>query len=128
MNKKLPDSYVENRKSKSYPTEIGSPNFRLDDIDLFKSNQSVKLSNFYNQKFEQIKSEYLNLLEDIKTNERIYKSKYSFEPIVGNVYHLYLNSEGCEFLSIIAPDEWKNKKFIGSYLFDTDGRWIIVNK
>jgi hypothetical protein len=63
-------------------------------------------------------------MKDIEVNERLYNCKYSFEPIVGQTYHLYLKDDGTEFLSIISPEEWKNKTFIGSYLFDSDGRWI----
>jgi len=122
--KKLPDSYVVDRKLKSYPTEIGSINFKVDDIELFNKNKTTKLKNYYNQKFEEIKQEYNKLMDDIDVNERLYNSKYSFEPIVGHTYHLYLDDKGSEFLSIIAPNEWKNKSFIGSYLYDSDGRWI----
>ena len=34
--KKVPDSFVEDRRLKSYPTEIGSQKFSPDDIQLFK--------------------------------------------------------------------------------------------
>jgi hypothetical protein len=122
--KKLPDSYVVNRRLKTYPTEIGSLNFKVDDIELFKINKTSKLKNFYNQKFEEIKKEYISLMNDIEVNERLYKCKYSFEPIVGQTYHLYLKDDGTEFLSIISPEEWKNKSLIGSYLYDSDGRWV----
>ena len=122
--KKLPDSYVVDRKLKSYPTEIGSLNFKSDDIELFKINKTSKLKNFYNQKFEEIKQEYISLMNDIEVNERLYNCKYSFEPIIGQTYHMYLDDLGNEFLSIIAPNEWKKKTFIGSYLYDSDGRWI----
>jgi hypothetical protein len=122
--KKLPDSYVVDRRLKTYPTEIGSLNFKTDDIDLFKINKTSKLKNFYNQKFEEIKKEYISLMNDIEVNERLYKCKYSFEPIVGQTYYLYLKEDGTEFLSIISPEEWKNKSLIGSYLYDSDGRWV----
>ena len=124
MEKKLPDSYVVDKRLKSYPTEIGSLNFKADDIDLFKLNKTSKLKNFYNQKFEEIKKEYISLMNDIEVNERLYKCKYSFEPIVGQTYHLYLKDDGTEFLSNISPEEWKSKTLIGSYLYDSDGRLI----
>ena len=44
--KKLPDSYVVDRRLKSYPTEIGSINFKVDDIELFKKNKTSKLKNY----------------------------------------------------------------------------------
>jgi hypothetical protein len=123
-DKRLPDSYVQDRRLKSYPTEIGSINFNGDDIDLFKMSKASKLKNYYNQKFEEIKKEYIKLMEDIDINDRLYNCNYSFNPIVGQTYHLYLDKTGSEFLSIIAPDEWVNKTFIGSFLYDSDGRWV----
>ena len=33
---KRPDNFVEDKIVKSYPTEIGSQNFKPDDISLFK--------------------------------------------------------------------------------------------
>lgn len=122
--KKLPDSYVVDRRLKTYPTEVGSVNFKTDDIDLFKQNKTSKLKNYYDQKFDELRLEYLKLMNDIDVNERLYNCKYNFEPIIGQTYHMYLDDLGNEFLSIIAPNEWKKKTFIGSYLYDSDGRWI----
>jgi hypothetical protein len=124
--KKLPDSYVVNRSLKSYPTEIGSINFKVDDIELFKKNKTSNLKNYYSQKFNELRDEYLRLMDDIDVNERLYNCKYSFEPIVGHTYHLYLDDKGSEFLSIISPEEWKNKSYIGSYLYDSNGRWLKI--
>ena len=122
--KKLPDSYVVDRRLKSYPTEIGSINFKVDNIELFKMNKTSKLKNYYNQKFDEIREQYLKLMDDIDINERLYNCKYSFEPITGQTYHLYFDDKGSEFLSIISPEEWKKKSFVGSYLYDSDGRWV----
>lgn len=122
--KKLPDSYVVDRRLKTYPTEVGSVNFKTDDIDLFKQNKTSKLKNYYDQKFDELRLEYTKLMNDINVNERLYNCKYNFEPIIGQTYHMYLDDLGNEFLSIIAPNEWKKKTFIGSYLYDSDGRWI----
>ena len=121
---KLPDSYVVDRRLKTYPTEVGSVNFKVDDIDLFKNEKTSRLKGYYAQKFDEMKEEYLKLMDDIEINERLYKCKYSFEPVVGNEYHLY-SDNGSEFLSIISPIEWKNKfEFIGTFRFGSDGRWI----
>lgn len=126
MEKKLPDSYVVDRQLKTYPTEIGSLNFKVDDISLFKKNKTSKLKNYYEQKFEELRQQYINLMNDIDINERLYNCKYSFEPIIGQTYHMYLDDSGNEFLSIISPNEWDKKTFIGSYLYDSDGRWLVV--
>ena len=76
----------------------------------------------------EIKNEYIKLMEDISINEKIYKAKYSFQPIIGQDYFLYLNELGEEFLSIIAPQEWGRKKFehLGTFQLQTDGRWVEI--
>ena len=120
---KLPDSYVVDRRLKTYPTEVGSVKFKVDDIDLFKNEKASKLKTYYSQKFDEMKEEYLKLMDDIEINERLYKCKYNFEPVVGSEYYLY-SDNGSEFLSIISPTEWKNKfEFVGAFRLGSDGRW-----
>jgi hypothetical protein len=124
MDEKKPDSYVFDRSLKTYPTEIGSQPFMPDEIDLFKLDKSNKLKHHYVSKFEELKSEYQRLMEDISMNERIYQSSYNFPPIVGQIYYLYKKENDDEFLSIISPIEWNNRyQIIGSYQLQTDGRW-----
>lgn len=129
MEEKLPDYYVENRSIKQYPTEIGSQPFKPDEIELFKIDKTNKLKTHFSTKFNELKQQYEELMEDIKMNERIYKSKYSFTPIVGQEYYLYYDDKGGEFLSIITPTEWKNKfELIGVYQLNTDSKWVEITK
>lgn len=123
--KKLPDSYVPDRRLKSYPTEIGSQKFSPDDITLFKIEKTNKLKHHYTSKFEEIQREYQNLMNEISINERLYLAKHNFEPIPGHSYYLY-QKETEEFLSIISPEEWRNKYiYVGKFKFLSDGRWEI---
>ena len=128
-DKKLPDSFVADRYKKSYPTEIGSQVFVPDEIELFKIEKTNKLKHHFVSKFDEIKNEYKKMMESININERIYSSKFNFQPIVGQVYYLYTKESG-DFLSIISPTEWNGRfELIGSYQLQTDGIWIekIVN-
>lgn len=126
MEEKLPDSFVHNRSSKEYPTEIGSQKFSPDNIELFKLEKTSKIKKYYTQKFQELSSQYESLLEDIRLNEMIYSSKINFEPVVGEFYFLYKKEEG-NFLSLISPTEWKNNyEFIGKFQYQSDGRWIEI--
>lgn len=51
-------------------------------------------------------------IEDrLKISYEIYKTKFNFEPVVGQDYHLYVK-KGNKVLSLIGPDEWgKNMPF-----------------
>jgi hypothetical protein len=122
--KKVPDSFVEDRRLKSYPTEIGSQKFSPDDIQLFKIEKTSKLKHHFSSKFSELQSEYKKLIEEININERLYLAKHSFEPIPGKSYHLYIKENG-EFLSLISPKEWGDRfEYVGSFEFLSDGRWI----
>ena len=123
--KKVPDSFVEDRRLKSYPTEIGSQKFSPDDIQLFKIEKTSKLKHHFSSKFSELQSEYKKLIEEININERLYLAKHSFEPIPGKSYHLYIKENGEEFLSLISPKEWGDRfEYVGTFEFFSDGRWI----
>ncbi len=122
--KKLPDSFVVDRYKKTYPTEIGSQVFVPDEIELFRIEKTNKLKHHFVSKFEEIKTEYKKMMESINLNERIYASKFNFQPIIGQVYYLYVK-DGEDFLSIISPSEWNNRfELVGVYQLQTDGIWI----
>jgi hypothetical protein len=122
-DKKIPDSYVPDRRLKSYPTELGSQNFSPDNITLFKIEKTNKLKHHYTSKFEEIQKEYQKLMNEISINERLYLAKHNFEPIPGQSYYLY-GKETEEFISIISPEEWRNRyQYIGKFQFLSDGRW-----
>ena len=124
---KRPDNFVEDKIVKSYPTEIGSQNFKPDDISLFKLEKTTKIKKYYSTKFEEIANQYESLMKDIQINERLYKSNHNFEPVTGEIYNLYKKESGEEFISIISPEEWKSKfEFIGKFQFTSESRWVEV--
>ena len=128
MEKKLPDSYVPERRLKEYPTELGSQNFSADNISLFKVEKAHKLKNHYSSKFDELQKEYKKLIDEISTNERLYLAKHNFEPIPGHSYFLY-QKETEEFISMISPEEWGNRyQYIGKFQFLSDGRWIEISE
>ena len=80
--------------------------------------------------FEREKSEIIEKIEKLYKEYydsiMVWESKISFEPIVGNEYYLYEFEQG-KTLSLISPEEWNNSKyFIGSYILNSDRKWIKV--
>ena len=61
-------------------------------------------------------------MEEYEWNQLVYNAKFSFEPIIGEVYHLYRDKTGEDFLSLISPNEW-NKEHIGSFRLNSDKKW-----
>jgi len=128
MEKKLPDSYVPERRLKEYPTELGSQNFSPDNIQLFKLEKTSKLKHHFSSKFDEIQKEYQKLIKEISINERLYLAKHNFDPIPGKSYHLYIKENG-EFLSLISPKEWGDRfEYVGTFEFLSDGRWIEISE
>ena len=73
-----------------------------------------------------MKGIHKKLIETYKWNELVYNSEFRFEPIKGNVYHLYQKEDEKLFLSLIGPDEW-DQIFIGSFRMDSDDKWTKVD-
>jgi hypothetical protein len=64
-------------------------------------------------------------MEEFEWNELVYSAKFSFEPVIGEIYHLYRDAEGINFLSLIGPNEW-NKEHIGTFN-SIAKKWTLLN-
>ena len=126
---KKPDQVVFNEESgrydaalKPYSTNLGAPAIKIDDITTWKNNNVHKVNHHFKTKFETLKKEYQAMVDTFEYNNLIYTAKFSFEPIIGQLYHLYRAKDGDPFLSIISPAEcsWD---FIGSFTLTTDKLW-----
>ena len=62
------------------------------------------------------------MIEEFEYNKLIYKAEFTSEPIIGEIYHLYIKENKETFLSIIAPDEC-NFNTLGSYYLNVDQIW-----
>lgn len=110
-------------KLKFYPTNVGSFKFDLPDVPLFRNNQTKKMMDSFEKEKNEIVEKAQKLIESYNESVLVWESSISFEPIVGNTYHLY-DFNGKKTLSLISPNEWNNKdKFIGSYTLESDGKW-----
>ena len=83
----------------------------------------AKVNKKISSKFKELKLEYQKLLDDFKWNELIYNSKFSFEPVIGETYYLYIDSNNEYFLSLINPNSW-TKECVGKFILNSEGRWI----
>ena len=125
MSNKKPDSYVENAALLPYGSNIGAPAIKVSNIEHWKEPRVLSINQHFENKFEELKNEYEKLIEEYKWNELVYKSKFSFEPVIGKIYYLYYGLNDKVFLSLIGPNEW-NKKHIGSFKYNYDNKWIKI--
>ena len=129
MNNKKPDNVVYSEKLGynasilPYSTSVSAPAIRIDDIVSWKSRGITNVNKELELKFNELKLQYQNLIEEYEWNELVYASKFSFEPVIGEIYHLYRDAKGYDFLSLIAPNEW-NKEHIGTFKLNSEKKWI----
>jgi flavin reductase (DIM6/NTAB) family NADH-FMN oxidoreductase RutF len=108
-----------------YASDVGGPAFKVTDLTLWKNTSAGKVSSHFKSRFEELKGEYQAMIEQFSWNETVYTAKFSFEPVVGETYHLYEKQDGERFLSLIPPDSW-NRSHLGSFQLNTEKMWVKI--
>lgn len=132
MENKKPDNVVfseeqgYNASLLPYSTNVGAPAIVLDDVVSWKSRGISNVNKEFENKFNELKIQYENLMIEYKWNELVYNAKFSFEPVIGEIYHLYANHDGTNVLSLIAPNEW-NKEHIGTFKLNSEKKWVRIS-
>ena len=133
MENKKPDNVVFSDKKGynasvlPYATNVGAPAIRMDDVVSWKNRNISTVNKEFENKFKELKSQYENLMQEFEFNELVYSAKFSFEPVIGEIYHLYTGEDGVNFLSLISPQEW-NREHVGTFKLNSDKKWIILNE
>ena len=109
-----------------YGTNLSAPAIVLDDISGFKSRGVNKVQKTFNAKYQEIEDDFRKLVDEVRLNELIYSSNFSFEPVIGEIYHLYIRKNGDYFLSLIAPNEW-NMEHITSVRLNSEHKWVFTD-
>lgn len=127
--KKYPDQVVYdeekgfNASLLPYATNVGAPAIITEDISAWKQRGVNKVNHQLKAKFEELKAEYQKMIEELQWNELVYSAKFNFEPVIGEVYHLYVGDDGNVFLSLIEPGQW-SRKCIGSFRLNSELKWV----
>ena len=108
-----------------YATNVGGPAFKANDLTLWKNYSAGKVSAHFKKRYEELKEAYEAMVDQFSWNETVYSAKFSFEPVVGETYHLYEKKEGERFLSLIPPDSW-NMSHLGSFQLNTEKMWVKI--
>ncbi|MDG1227785.1 MAG: DUF2452 domain-containing protein [Polaribacter sp.] len=132
VKEKKPDNVVFNTETqkydaylKPYATSVGAPVITATDTIAWKNRSINKLNHKVKTRFKEIKEQYDQLMQEFEDNRLINEAKFTFEPIIGQHYHLYMRENGDNFLSIIAPTEC-NFNSIGSFYLNADQIWEKV--
>ena len=130
MTKKKPDQVVYDGEEKKYnagllpyATNASAPKITSNDLTGWKNNNIHKANNQIKTEYDKLKSAYEKLMQQHEYNTLIYNAEFSFEPIVGKTYHLYVKKSGHTFLSIISPNEC-NFQHKGRFMLNDDKIWL----
>lgn len=132
MEKEKPDNIVYSVEKGyhanilPYGTSVGAPVIKVDDLVSWKSRGVHTVNKEFENKFTELRLQYEKLMEEFEWNELVYNSKFSFEPVIGEIYHLYNGDDANHFLSLIGPTEW-NKEHIATFKLNSDKKWIKLD-
>jgi len=131
--KKKPDLVVFNEETKRYDaafkpyaTGVGAPQIKAPNNSTWKNSQVYKANKQLKARYESLKAEYEELMVVLEYNELVTSARFSFEPQVGEVYHLYNNEKEAPFLSIIEPSHC-NFQHLGSFKLNSNFLWDKVD-
>ena len=126
MKTKKPDNVADNPGLLPYGTNVSAPSIKSTDLTTFKKNGLDKVTKFFDRRYKEIVEQAETLQKSFLITQTVYESKYRFEPIIGEIYHLYEDSDGKYSLSIISPSEW-NKKHVYSVVLNSDMTWTKID-
>ncbi|MBS1635759.1 MAG: DUF2452 domain-containing protein [Bacteroidetes bacterium] len=122
----------------SYPHHVGSVVIRPEDEGKLKSRALSAMREQTGRQLLQIQKQAELLAEQAKAirkrielSERIYSANMSFEPFIGQTYHLYKSGDIYKLL-LIEPEEWgpsgsRGLEYICSAVLLSDHTWDILN-
>lgn len=129
---KKPDQVVFNSETQRYDaalnpysTSVGAPVIIISDTVAWKNRSISKINHKVQARYLELKAEYDKMMEEFEFNKLIFEAKFSFEPIFGEVYHLYKRENGETFLSLIAPLQCSFHS-LGSYYLNAEQTWEKV--
>jgi hypothetical protein len=92
---------------------VGSPVIRPIDKGKMKSRslqtareQAEQQMSMLRRQADVLMQQARKIDERLKLAEEVYSSDMGFEPVVGQIYHLYVRKNGQRALSLIGPNEW----------------------
>jgi hypothetical protein len=129
IEEKKPDNVVFNTEAqkydaalKPYGTNVGAPAITTTDTNAWKVRSINKINHKVEAKYLELKAEYEKMIQEFEYNNRIFEAKFTFEPIIGEIYHLYKRKNGDSFLFMIAPQQC-NFDPLGSFYLNADHIW-----
>ncbi len=108
-----------------YPASRLAPKIVPQDLTNFKTRGVGKVERDLQHELIELREKYLSVIDSFNWNKLIYEANIGFEPVTGEVYHLYeINSK--HVLSMVEPKQW-SRRWLGSFRLNADGRWLPMD-
>jgi hypothetical protein len=117
-----PDNVSDNPGLLPYASNVGAPAIKIENISGWKQKNVDKVNKKILKRYSELNDEIQKLVDEYNINQLVYGAKFNFEPVIGEIYHLYCGKDGINFLSLISPSEWK-QKHIGSFILSSENKW-----
>jgi cellobiose-specific phosphotransferase system component IIA len=136
---RMKDKITENPGILPYAHHAGSALIKPEDkgkitgraVAAMHSQTDMQMSQIY-QQMQLLADQAKKIQARVEVSERIYQASIAFEPLINHSYFLYQKSDGTDFLSMIAPEEWGRKKdfaeFIAEIKLLADHTWDILRE
>jgi flavin reductase (DIM6/NTAB) family NADH-FMN oxidoreductase RutF len=109
-----------------YGTNIGAPRIEATGVSAWKNTSISSFNHTFENKMASLKNTYQQLIDEYHVNEMLYAAHMNFEPIVGETYYLYFETnKDRKFLSLIPPTSWR-MEFVGAFKLNHDKLWEKV--
>ena len=126
MTNKRPDNIADNPGLLTYGSNVGAPSIKPTDLTTFKKNGLSKVEKVFDKRYKELVEQAETLQKSFMIAQEVYDSKYKFEPLIGEIYHLYEDSDGGRTLSLIEPTQWK-RKHLYSVILNSDMTWTKID-
>jgi len=122
----------------SFPMSRLAPSFDLVDLareiaradDMLALQTSGKLTLLAEQ-MRGLQEEARKILRQAEKDLELHKAECAFSKKVGQVYHLYVKSDGRKIFSLLSPEEWGTRcpyTYEGSYQLESDMSWTEITE
>jgi hypothetical protein len=121
-----------------YAHHVGSAIIRPIDKGKEKGLSMTAMYQQTNTQLTQIKDQVETLIRQaqeihdrIDISEKIYAADIGFRPLIGKVYHLFVNKDNSWVISMVGPEEWGNScpySFLATVTMLADHTWQINEK
>jgi hypothetical protein len=126
MDIKKPDNVADRPGLLPYGSNVSAPSIKPIDLTSFKRNGIQKVEKVFDRRYKELLEQAENLQKSFLITQQVYESNYKFEPIIGEIYHLYEDDDGGYSLSMIKPSEWK-KKHVYSVILNSEMTWTKID-